>query len=372
MVQIQQVPFLDLRSQIEPLRTEILESIHDVIARSEFILGERLEAFEGAFARYCDCRQAVGVASGTDALYLALRAHGVGPGDEVITAPNMFIAAVEAIIRTGATPVLADVRIDTFCIDPEWVERVITPRTRAIIPVHLFGLPCDMDALMEIAERHALFVVEDACQAHGASYKGSKAGSLGHAAAFSFYPTKNLGGMGDGGAVTTNDEDIASRVRMLRHHGQRGKNVHHVVGENSRLDGIQAAVLSVKLPHLDAWNERRRAIAARYRSRLEGTDYQCQVENDGVKSSYHILGVRHPRRRLVHEQLDQSKIGWGNHIAMPIHLQPGYRSLGYTRGSFPISERLCEEIVSLPVSPTLTDAQVDYVINALGRVEISV
>lgn len=372
MVRVQGVPFLDLKSQTDVIRGEIEAAIHDAIGASDFVLGPRLEAFETAFAKYCGCRYAIGVNSGTDALYLILRALGIGPGDEVITAPNMFVAAVEAIALTGARPVLADVRVDTFCLDVDSVERAVTTRTRAVIPVHLFGLPADMERLMALSERHGFFVIEDACQAHGATAGARRAGSLGHAAAFSFYPTKNLGAFGDGGAVTTDDAAIASRVRMLRHHAQQEKNVHGDVGHNSRLDGIQAAVLHVKLRYLDEWNRRRREIAGRYRRRLDGTEFAVQTEPADRKSVYHIVAVRHPRRDAVHEQLDQARIGWGRHIAVGIHEQPGYRFLGYSRGAFPVSEQLCDELVSLPVYPTLTDAQVDEVCDALLRVGVSV
>jgi dTDP-4-amino-4,6-dideoxygalactose transaminase len=290
----------------------------------------------------------------------------------VITVPNVFIAAVEVIARLGAKPVLVDVRQDTYCIDPESVEAAVTPRTKAIVPVHLFGLPADMDALLDIAARHSIFVIEDACQAHGATYNGKRVGSLGHAAAFSFYPTKNLSGLGDGGAVTTNDPDVAKKVRMLRHHAQVERNTHAEIGYNCRLDSLQAAVLNIKLSHLDRWNEQRRALAERYRSRLEGTGYGLQSVPPGTVPVYHIVAVRHRHRELVHEQLDQHRIGWGKHIAMPIHEQPGYRFLGYNKGDFPVSELLCDELVSLPIFPALSEAEVDYVTDALAKVVVPV
>ncbi|MFQ5511650.1 MAG: DegT/DnrJ/EryC1/StrS family aminotransferase [Candidatus Krumholzibacteriia bacterium] len=372
MDRIHRVPFLDLNSQIEPIRSEIYSAIQTTIDASDFVLGPQLEAFESAFADYCGTRYAVGVSSGTDALYLTLRAIGVGPGDEVVTTPNMFIAAVEAIARTGATPVLVDVLEDTYCIDPEALESAVTDRTRAVIPVHLFGTPADMDPLMALAARRGFQVIEDACQAHGATYGGERVGAIGHAAAFSFYPTKNLGGFGDGGAITTDDPDIERRVRMLRHHAQSERNTHTEVGYNSRLDGIQAAVLKTKLPHLDRWNSRRRELALRYREGLRGSDYSLQEVPEQTETVYHVFAARHPRRELVHEQLDQSKVGYGRHIARPIHEQPGYRFLGYDRGAFPVSEKLCDEVVSLPIYPSMTEAQVDYVVDALVKVNVSV
>jgi dTDP-4-amino-4,6-dideoxygalactose transaminase len=369
---MQKVPFLDLTSQNDPIRTEIFEAIQDTIDASDFVLGPRLQLFEAAFAEYCDCRYALGLHSGTEALFLALRALDIGPDDEVITPPNVFIAAVEAIVRTGARAVLADVNEYDFGLDPEAVAKVITKRTKAIIPVHLFGQLCDMDPILELASSHNIAVIEDACQAHGAEYKGRKVGSLGTVAAFSFYPTKNLGAFGDGGAITTNDAGIADKIKHLRHHAQSKKNTHDAVGYNSRLDSIQAAVLDVKLRHLDRWNERRRELADRVRSKVSGGEYMFQTILPDTLPAYHILAVRHPRRQLVHDQLDQSGIGWGKHIAMPIHFQPGYRILGYEPGAFPVSEMLCNELVSLPIYPTLTTAQADYVAQALNKVVVSV
>jgi len=372
MDQVQKVPFLDLYSQIEPIRKEIVEAIENAIASSDFVLGPRLEAFEASFAEYCGSRHTVGVSSGTDALFLILKALGIGPGDEVITVPNVFIADVEAIAYTGATPVLVDVCEDTFCMDPDAVEAAVTDRTRAIIPVHLFGQPCDMVGLTAVARRHNLYVIEDACQAHGATLGGARVGSLGHAAAFSFYPTKNLGGMGDGGAVTTSDDALASRIRTLRHHAQAEKNSHAEIGYNCRLDSIQAAVLSVKLAYLDGWNARRSEFAERYRSKLAGRDFSFQAVVKGSEPVYHIFAARHPRRQVVQEQLRQAGIGFGNHIATPIHLQPGYRFLGYEEGAFPVSEKLSRELVSLPICPSLRPEQIDRVIEVLQKESVSV
>jgi dTDP-4-amino-4,6-dideoxygalactose transaminase len=366
------VPFLDLASQNDSIRDELLEAIRDAVDAADFVLGSRLESFETAFADYCECPDAVGVNSGTDALFLALKALDIGPGDEVITPPNVFIAAVEVIARTGATPVLADVREDTFNIDPDAVADAVTERTRAIIPIHLFGQPCDMDALLEIASRHDLAVIEDACQAHGAMYKGKKVGTVGTMAAFSFYPTKNLSAFGDGGAVTTNDPALADRVRRLRHHAQGKKNTHDDVGYNSRLDSLQAAVLEVKLGYLDEWNETRRKLADRVRSKVTGNGFTFQTVLPDSEPVYHVLAARHAHRHLVHDGLDRAGIGWGKHIAMPIHLQPGYKFLGYKKGAFPVTERLCDELISLPIYPTLSIDQADYIAETLDKIEVPV
>jgi dTDP-4-amino-4,6-dideoxygalactose transaminase len=366
------VPFLELKAQIERLRDDIDAAICDTINSSAFILGPQLEQFERNFSDYCGCKYTVGVSSGTAALHVALVASGVGVGDEVITVPNTFVATVEAIRFTGATPVFADVDEDTFCLAPERLERAITSQTKAIIPVHLFGQPCDMAAIGSIAEQHGLFVLEDACQAHGAAIDGKKAGTLGHAAAFSFYPSKNLGAFGDGGAVTTNDPELARKLRALRHHAQFESNVFSTVGYNYRLDSMQAAILDVKLRHLDAWNEKRRLLSNRYQSNLTGTDYRFQAAVPGSVSSRHIMAVRHRDQKRIHDILDEHGIGWGRHIATPIHLQPGYRFLGYDEGSLPVSERLAGELVSLPIYPELTTDQVDYVTDALSKVTVQI
>ncbi|HEX5131858.1 MAG TPA: DegT/DnrJ/EryC1/StrS family aminotransferase [Candidatus Krumholzibacteria bacterium] len=366
------VPFLDLSLQHRALRDEIDAVVQRTLDRGDFILGSALGDFEQEFARYCDCEHAIGVSSGTAALHLALVALGVGPGDEVVTVPNSFIATVESILYTGATAVLADVDPDTFCLDPALLERAITPRTKAIIPVHLYGQPCDMESIMAIASRHGIAVVEDACQAHGATFVGRKMGSFGHAAAFSFYPTKNLGTIGDGGALTTNDADIAARVRALRHHGQFEPNVFPTLGYNYRLDTMKAAVLSVKLAHLDRWNQRRREIADYMMSRLKGTEFVFQHRVPGSEPVFHILAAKHPRQRAVQDALTAAGIGWGRHIVTPAHRQPGYEHVVRKGEKFPVSEALSTQLVSLPVFPELADEQVAYVADVLSRVEVSV
>jgi dTDP-4-amino-4,6-dideoxygalactose transaminase len=372
MGQKQRVPFLDLTLQHRELEDELTAVVTHTIGRGDFILGLSLEEFEREFARYCDCEFAIGVSSGTAALHLALLAVGAGSGDEVVTVPNSFIATVEAIVYTGATPVLVDVSPDTFCMDPERFEAAITPRTKAVIPVHLYGQPCEMEAISSIAARHGVAVIEDACQAHGALFSGRKTGSLGAAAAFSFYPTKNLGTIGDGGAVTTNDAEIAAKCRALRHHGQYEPNVFPVVGFNYRLDTIKAAVLRVKLAHLDRWNARRRSIAEEYRSRLRNTEFTFQSRVPATEPVFHILAVRHPRQRAVQDALSAAGIGWGKHIVPPAHRQPGYEHLRPRGSSLPVSEMLSNQLVSLPVFPEMTDEQVECVADALSRVEVSV
>jgi len=366
------VPFVDLSAQLTGLRSEIDAAIQRTLDSTDFILGGQLSEFESQFANYCDCQHAIGVSSGTAALHLVMEALGIGRGDEVITVPNTFVATVEAILYTGATPVFADVDDETYCIDPVAIERAITPNTRAIIPVHIYGQPCDMESIMSIAKRHNLDVIEDACQAHGATFMGRKVGSFGTAAAFSFYPTKNLGAVGDAGAITTNDDELAVKLRALRHHAQFEPNVFAAVGYNCRLDTIQAAVLGVKLRHLDNWNVRRREIADRYRKKLKGKDFSVQSPVPGSVPAYHIMAVRHRRRNAVHEFLNGAGIGWGRHITTPIHEQPGYRHLVRNGESFPVAEALSRELISLPVYPELSNEQVDYVVDVMGRVEVSV
>jgi len=279
---------------------------------------------------------------------------------------------VEAILYAGATPVLVDVDPDTFCLDPDQFERAITPRTKAVMPVHLYGQPCDMQPILDVASRHGIAVLEDACQAHGATINGRKAGSFGIAAAFSFYPTKNLGTIGDGGALTTNDRELATTVKALRHHGQFEPNVFPRVGFNYRLDTIKAAVLGVKLKRLDGWNARRREIAERYRERLKGTEFTFQQQVAGSDPVFHILAAKHPRRKAVLDALGTAGVGWGKHIVTPAHRQPGYVDLVRTGGSLRVSEALSQELVSLPVFPELTNEQVDYASETLSKVEVSV
>ncbi|HYN87235.1 MAG TPA: DegT/DnrJ/EryC1/StrS family aminotransferase [Ardenticatenaceae bacterium] len=355
------IPFVDLGAQYAAIEDEVNAAMAEVLRATDFILGRAVGQFEEEFAAYCGARFAVGVDSGTSALELALRAYDVGPGDEVITPANTFVATALAISYVGATPVLVDVDPDTYNVDVAQVEAAITSRTRAIMPVHLYGQPVDMDPLMDLAERHGLVVVEDACQAHGARYKGRRAGSLGHVAAFSFYPGKNLGAYGDAGAVTTNDEQVAHRLRMLRNYGSPVKYHHLVKGFNRRLDTLQAAVLRVKLRYLDAWNSARVEHAARYNRLLAHSGIIAPVEAPFAESIWHLYVVRTPAREALGAFLRDQGVATGIHYPIPIHLQPAYADLGYTRGDFPVTEAYAEQILSLPMYAELTPDQIDFI-----------
>jgi len=362
------IPFVDLKAQYHAIQPEVNAAIADVLENTDFILGRAVGEFEEAFAAYCDTAYAVGVDSGYSALELILRAYDIGPGDEVITAANTFVATVLAITMCGATPVLVDADPMTYNLDPNQVEAAITPATRAILPVHLYGQPADMDPIMVIARKHGLLVFEDAAQGHGGRYHGRRVGALSDAAAFSFYPGKNLGAYGDGGAVVTNDRTIADRLRLLRNLGQRVKYQHEVKGFNRRLDTIQAAVLKTKLPHLDRWNEQRRRAAADYQRLLAGIP---GVVTPGVAADvehvYHLYVIRTPNRDALQQCLTKAGVATGLHYPTPIHLQPVYCELGYQRGDFPVTEMLAAEILSLPIYPELTSDMVAYVAETMHQ-----
>lgn len=360
------VPFIDMKARHAPRREEFMRAIGEVIDAGAFAGGPFVERFEHDFAAYCGTRAAVGVGSGTEALWLTMVAMGIGPGDEVVTVPMSFAATVEAICLAGAKPVFADIDARTYTMDPAALEDVLTPRTKAIVPVHLFGQAADMDPIREIARRRGLRVIEDAAQAHGAEYKGRKAGSLGDAGCFSFYPSKNLGAFGEGGAVVTNDEELSNKLRMLRDHGQSGKNHHSLVGWNSRLDGIQAAILGVKLRHLDHENRLRRDRALHYDRGLAGLpEVVAPVEADGAQHVYHIYAIRVRDRRDLMAALDAKGIGFSVHYPVPIHLQTAYRLLGYEAGDFPVSERCAREFLSLPMFPEMTPEQAAFVTDTI-------
>lgn len=360
------IPFVDLQAQHAALAAEIEPRLRAVMANAHFILGPDVAAFEEEFAAYCGARHAVGLDNGTSALELALRAAGIGPGDEVITVANSFIVSASVVSFVGATPVLVDCDPRGYLIDVEAIARAITPRTKAIIPVHLYGQAADMDPIMRLAERHGLFVLEDAAQAHGARYDGRRTGTLGHAAAFSFYPAKNLGAYGDAGALTTNDPALADRVRMLRDYGQKTKYDHQFLAYNRRLDTMQAAVLRVKLPHLDAWNDARQRHAARYRAQLDGTGAVPPVEVRAPGGHvYHLFVLLHPDRDGLQQALGERGIQTGRHYPIPIHRQKAFAFLGIEEGRFPNAERIAREGLSLPLYPELTDAQIDYVCAAV-------
>lgn len=368
------VPFLDIKAQNESLKSEINVAIQEVIDSGAFAGGPFVEQFEQDFAAYCGGQYAVGVGSGTEALWLTLLALDIGPGDEVITVPSTFMATAEAITYCGAKPVFVDIDERTYTMDPAGLERAITMRTKAIIPVHLFGQPADMDPILDIARRRGLFVVEDACQAHGAEYKGRKAGVLGDAGCFSFYPGKNLGAFGEAGAVVTNNAGLQAKMRILRDHGQVQKYHHTMIGWNCRMDGIQAAVLRIKLRHLDRGNQLRRSHAVTY-DRVLGSSVGIVTPSKApwVKHVYHIYAIRVQDREATIRSLAGKGIGCGIHYPVPVHLQVAYRSLGYGRGVFPRAEQCAEEFVSLPMFPELTREQVDMVAEAVKEaVEVSV
>jgi dTDP-4-amino-4,6-dideoxygalactose transaminase len=356
------VPFLDLQAQYQSMRTEIARAIDSVLESSAFAGGPFVARFEEEFAAFCGCRHAIGVGSGTDAIWLALQALGVGPGDEVITVPSTFIATTEAISFCGAKPVFVDIEEPTFTMDPALFEAAITPRTKAVIPVHLFGQTARMDPIIAIAKRHGLFVIEDACQAHGAEYRHAMAGSMGHAGCFSFYPGKNLGAYGEAGAVVTQDDTLARKIQMLRDHGQAKKYIHSLVGWNARMDGLQGAILSVKLRYLHAANEARRARASLYNRYLGGVDdVRLPAEADFAKHVYHIFALRVPERDAVLRTLTEKGIGCGIHYPIPLHLQEAYQSLGLKEGAFPVAEACAREFLSLPMFPELKQEQIEYV-----------
>ena len=362
-----QIQFVDLQRQYTSLADEVRGAIDGIVTRAAFVGGQAVADFERDFATYCEAAQCVGVANGTDALELALLALGVGPGDEVITVPNTFIASAAAISRVGARPVFVDVDRQTQQLDPALLPAAITARTRAIIPVHLFGHPADLDPIIAIARAHNLHVVEDAAQAHGARYKGRRVGALADVGCFSFYPGKNLGAYGDGGAVVTNSPELAARIRQLADHGRVDKYRHAVVGRNSRLDGLQAAVLGVKLRHLDDWNDARRRIAAALTERLgSDTVIPPHVAPD-VEPSFHLYVIRTERREAVQRMLADAGIASGVHYPIPLHLQPAYAALGYKEGDFPVTELLAGQILSLPIFPELREDEIARIGDVVGR-----
>ena len=359
------VPFVDLTTQHAALAAEIRDALTRVMESGWFVLGPEVEAFEHEFASMVETAHAVGVASGTDALTLALLSLGVGPGDNVITSPMTATFTALAISRTGATPVFADVDSATLNLSPRSVSERMDPSTKALLPVHLYGNPSEMPALLELADKYSIPVVEDACQAHGATFRGRPVGGWGRAGCFSFYPTKNLGALGDAGLVTTDDEELAGRIRRLRNGGQSSRYVHEEVGFNSRLDELQAAVLRAKLPHLAAWNERRRAIAALYREALAETPLDWVDALPDTVPSAHLLVARAPDRDRLAEALSEAGVQTLIHYPVPAHLQPAYRGLGQGEGACPEAERAAREIVSLPLYPELSEAQVELVARAV-------
>ena len=359
------VPFLDLQALSAEVADDVSNDWKQIINDSNFVLGHQVETFEQEFAVYCDCRHAIGVASGLDALKLILRAMDIGPGDEVVTVSNSFIATALAISSVGALPVLVDMKED-FMIDVQALEKVVTSKTRAIIPVHLYGQPADMDPVRAVAKKYGLKVIEDAAQAHGALYKGKKCGSLGDAAAFSFYPGKNLGAFGDGGAVTTNDDALAAKLRSLRNYGSPRRYHHELLGENSRLDTVQAVVLSAKLKKLDGWNALRRKAAGYYAEELRGVgDLRLPDSNEYAKHVFHLYVIRTDKRDELMAHLQEKGIGCIIHYPIPIHLQEAYASKDWKYGDFPRAEKAAKEILSLPIFPTMNNEELAAVVRAI-------
>lgn len=384
------IPFVDLKTQYQSIKAEIDTAIQEVISKTAFTLGGYVQRFEENFAEYCEVKHCVGVSSGTDALHLALLACGVGQGDEVIISVNTFIATAEAVSHCGAVPVFVDIDEKTYNIDVTKIEEKITRKTKAIIPVHLYGQPADMEAILEIAKRHNLKVVEDACQAHGAvvrprstvdgPQKGGKGnspwsivdspqrvGGIGHVGCFSFYPGKNLGAYGDGGAIVTNNPEIDKKIRLLRNHGEESKYVHSIVGYCSRLHSIQAAILDVKLKKLDEWNQKRRDNALLYSQLLKDSDLVTPYIKDNVESVYHLYVIRVKDRDKLRDFLGSKGIATGIHYPVPIHLELAYKSLGYKQGDFPVAEKLAGEILSLPMYAELSGEEIEYVVRQIAN-----
>lgn len=360
------IPFLDLKSQYHNIKPEIDAAISRVLESTEFVLGDDVAAFEDEFAAYCHAQEGVAVNSGTSALHLALLAAGVGPGDEVITVSFTFVATVAAIHYLGAKPVFVDIDPRTYTIDVRQIENAITERTKAIIPVHIYGQPADMDPILEIARRHNLLVIEDAAQAHGAEYKGRRVGSIGDLGCFSFYPGKNLGAYGEGGMVVTNNPEYSRSIRMLRDWGQERKYHHRVKGYNYRMEGLQGAILRVKLRHLEEWTELRRAHAARYDDLLSDSDLQTPVALPHNRHVYHIYAVRVAERDALQQELHRNGIQTGIHYPIPVHLQEAYADPSYRRGDLRFSERAADEVLSLPMFAELTNSQIDAVCLAMS------
>ncbi|NOS79618.1 MAG: DegT/DnrJ/EryC1/StrS family aminotransferase [Nitrospira sp.] len=364
------IPLLDLKAQFQPLRAELMAAVQTVCEEQGFILGPRVVAFEESLAKYVGARYAIGCASGSDALLLSLMAMGVGQGDEVITVPFTFFATAGAVSRLGAKPVFIDIQPDTFNLDPAQLERVVTSRTKAIIPVHLFGQCADMPAINQIAKAKRLHVIEDACQAIGAGQGGQRAGVLGDTACFSFFPSKNLGGFGDGGMITTNDQGLADALAMLRVHGSRVRYLHEAVGINSRLDALQAVVLDIKLKYLDQWAEGRRRNAARYDQLFRAAGLLDRVTLPSTKAgNFHVYNqytVRVSKRDELRAHLKEKGVGTEIYYPLPMHLQHCYQDLGYRKGAFPLSERAAEEVMSLPIYAELSDAQLTYVVEMVA------
>lgn len=364
-----QVPFVDLKKQYLSIKDEIDSSLKDVLDNTTFILGKKVEDFEKMFAELCDVKHCIGMNNGTSALRLALQALDIKPNDEIITTPFTFIATTEAISHLGAKPVFVDIDEKTYCIDPEKIKEKITKRTKAIIPVHLFGQPADMDPILETAERHSLKVVEDAAQAHNASYKNKKAGSMSDISCFSFYPGKNLGAYGEAGAVCTNNEELAKKLLLLRQHGEIVRYYHDVIGDNCRMEAFQGAVLGVKIKYIGEWTEKRRKNAQYYNKLMKGFDAALPYEADYARHVYHVYAIRAKGRDKLREFLGKNGVATGVHYPIPVHLQKAYSFMGIRKGAFPIAEKVAGEILSIPMYPELSEEQMEYVSSTIRDFE---
>jgi dTDP-4-amino-4,6-dideoxygalactose transaminase len=361
------IPLVDLKAQYHSIKAEIDAAIAGVLESSQFVLGPEVAAFEEEFAAYCNAKHGIAVNSGTSALHLALLATGIAPGEEVITVPFTFVASVSAIVYAGARPVLVDIEAESFNIDVTQIERAITPRTKAILPVHLFGQPADMDAILEIARRRGLTVIEDAAQAHGAEYKGRRVGALGELGCFSFYPGKNLGAYGEGGIVVTNNAEYARKIRMLRNWGEERRYEHLIKGYNYRMEGIQGAILRVKLRHLAEWTEARRAHAAVYDRLLAESGVKTPKTMPYARHVCHVYAIRSQERDALQRALAEREIQTGIHYPTPVHLLPAFADLGYHKGDFPVAEAASREVLSLPMYPEISQAQLETVAGAIRQ-----
>ena len=361
------IPFVDLKAQYRSIQDEVNAEIAATLEKCDFILGQNVESFEKEFASFCGARYGIGVDSGTSALELALLAYDIGPGDEVITSANTFIATALAITYTGAKPVLVDIEPDSYMIDPDRLREAITERTKAIIPVHLYGHPADMDLICAIANEHDLVVIEDASQAHGARYRGERVGTFGDVAAFSLYPGKNLGAYGDAGVLVTDDERVNNQLRLLRNWGSVKKYHHEILGYNRRMDTLQSSILRVKLRHLEGWNMARRSHAKLYHQLLADSSLTLPVEASNAESVYHLYVIRTPERDKLANYLQERGVAAIIHYPVPIHLQPAYKELGHQAGDFPITEQFAQEILSLPIFPELQPEQIHYIAKVIGE-----
>jgi len=363
------IPLIDLKRQYTMLSNEIKEAITEVLQSGQYILGPKVSEFEKRCSEYLNVKHCIGVGNGTDALVIALESLGIGNGDEVITTPFTFFATAEAIVRVGAKPVFVDIDPPSYNINPEEIEKKITPKTKAIIPVHIFGQVCNMDRILEIAKKYNLYVIEDACQAFGAEYNGKKAGTIGDVGCFSFFPTKNLGGFGDGGLIVTNDDKVAERARMLRQHGSKKKYYNELIGFNSRLDEIQAAILLVKLKYIDDWNKRRYQIAQRYDQglKLNGLLTPAKTNNYERGHIYHLYVLQHEKRDELIEYLSQKGIATGIYYPVPLHLTKALQFLGYKEGDFKVAEEVSKKSFAIPMFPELTDEEIEFIISSINE-----